>query len=87
MFGKPWLKVKDHRFYLTKTKIFPTEKKYTRDCIRKVPNKKDKIKYCMKYIFCKNSLMYLNFCSQNHYNLRFKKTVFGYPDFFNMNWI
>ena len=45
MFGKPWLKVKDHRFYLTKTKIFPTEKKYTRDCIRKVPNKKDKIKY------------------------------------------
>ena len=53
-------------------------KKFTRDCIKKVPNKKDKLKYCIKYIFCNNSLMLSNFCSLNHFNLGFKKTVFGY---------
>ena len=39
----------------------------------------------MKYIFRNNSLFYLNFCSLNYLTQKIKKTVFGYPDFFNMN--
>ena len=67
--GKTLTKSKGSYVLFNQNKNISYNKKYTRDCIRKVPNKKDKIKYCMKYILCNNSLMILNFCSLNHFNL------------------